>query len=54
MPARGCPCGFTDPQGIAKWSKPWHELHQAHHLAAYPDLDQRSRDNLALFIEWAS
>ncbi len=55
MSATECACGFDqhpDPQ-VRRWSKKWHEDHRAAHLAAFPDIDQRTRDNLALFIEWA-
>lgn len=53
--ARGCPCGYDqhpDPE-VHKWSARWHEGHRAAHLAAFPDVDQRTRDNLASFIDWA-
>lgn len=55
MSATRCACGFDadpDPQ-VNRWSRAWHEHHMAAHLAAFPTVDQRTRDNLALFIEWA-
>jgi hypothetical protein len=55
MSATECACGFNadpNPQ-VRRWSKLWHTHHMAAHLDAFPDLDQRSRDNLALLIEWA-
>lgn len=54
--ARGCPCGYDqhpDPE-VHKWSKRWHEGHMAHHLAAFPNVDQITRDTLAEFIERAA
>lgn len=50
----GCPCGFTDPAGIRKFSRRWYELHAAAHLVAFPNLDQISRDNLAMLTRTAS
>ena len=49
----GCPCGFD---GFSVWpvgSPAWHRAHRAAHLAAFPDLDDVSRLNLDLFVEWA-
>lgn len=52
MSAEGCPCGYSD-LGVRRWSKEWHRRHMAAHLVAFPDVDERTRDNLASFIDWA-
>jgi hypothetical protein len=49
-----CPCEFGPHFEVGAFSRRWHELHREHHLAVFPDVDQGTRDNLALFIEWAA
>ena len=46
-------CGFGVVDGMRTHSAEWHEAHRVHHLATYPDLDFRSRDNLAMIAERA-
>lgn len=53
---RGCPCGYDqhpDP-AVNKWSEAWHTGHRAAHLAAFPDVDQITRDTLTEFIDRAA
>jgi len=43
-----CPgCGFEGLPGQSVYSMGWYVEHERVHLATFPDLDQRSRDNLA-------
>jgi len=49
----GCPCGFGHRPDLGTFSARWHRAHRAHHLARFPDVDQGTRDNLALFIQLA-
>lgn len=52
-PAWACAaCGFVGP-GLVPFSPEWHRQHRDAHEAAFPDLDQGSRDNLAMFIDRA-
>lgn len=44
-PVEGYPSPFTAA---------WHVKHKERHLFNFPDLDQRSRDNLDALIRWAS
>lgn len=46
-----CPCGFHWVQ-MPKQSK-WHRQHKVKHLAAFPDIDQRTIENLDMAIQWA-
>lgn len=46
-----CACGFDPAAVVPLYSAAWDTAHMAAHLAAFPDLDQISRDNLASFIE---
>jgi hypothetical protein len=41
---RSCTCGMPNLWGIS-WTT-WHRLHITQHLAAYPNLDERSKQNL--------
>jgi hypothetical protein len=46
-----CACGFdSDPLYTADW----HRGHRAHHLSVFPDVDQRTVENLDAAIGWAS
>jgi hypothetical protein len=47
-----CPCGFDAPD-LFPWSPEWHRRHRDHHLATYPNVDQRTRDNLETLISLA-
>lgn len=35
------------PGGIEGWSLDWRRRHLTHHLTVFPNVDQRTRDNLA-------
>ncbi len=47
-----CPCGF-DGGLVARWSMRWHQMHTRHHLATFPDVDERTRRNLDMLAETA-
>ena len=52
-----CPCGMPflpteiDGRLMIPYGREWHVLHLDRHLAAFPDVDQRTRDNLTMMIE---
>jgi hypothetical protein len=46
-----CPCGFVCWD--APFSAQWHTDHRDHHLAAFPEVDEGTKRNLADFIRWA-
>lgn len=44
-----CPCGMPclPTEGYPlPYSLPWHEQHYDRHLAAFPDVDETTKDNL--------
>lgn len=45
MPMRTCPCGF-DGAELGWYSLAWYRAHEVAHLAAFPDLDESSREIL--------
>ena len=52
-PSWACgPCGFVGV-GVVPFSAEWHRRHETAHLAAFPDVDQGTRDNLRMFIDRA-
>lgn len=54
MIGNDCPCGWeVDETEVRRFSAEWHRLHRDAHLAAFPDLDQSSRDNLTMFVDMA-
>jgi hypothetical protein len=44
-------CGCSFDGGWPRFTADWHRRHQAHHLAEFPEVDQITRDNLAMFID---
>lgn len=53
-PHRSCACGFDLECRIwPRYGVEWHRLHMWHHLHVFPDVDRRTRDNLANFTEMA-
>lgn len=48
---RLCNCSFDG--GLPRTTD-WHRRHQAHHLAEFPEVDQITRDNLAMFVDMAA
>lgn len=53
MRALYCPCGF-DSTTLVRFSAAWYRLHRAHHLAAFPDVDDRTIEVLDELIERAA
>lgn len=51
---KNCPCGYVAAPIIDPWTAAWHEGHRAHHLAAFPAVDQATRNNLDLFVRLAT
>lgn len=45
------PCGFDRPDLSGS---ELHREHRAQHLAVFPDVDQGTRDNLDLAVEWGA
>lgn len=48
---RPCACSFDG--GWPRFTADWHRRHRDQHLTEFPDVDQITRDNLAMFIERA-
>jgi len=49
-----CSCGFGARWELEPFSAEWHRQHRTRHLAVYPNVDQSSRDNLAMFVDRAA
>lgn len=45
-----CVCSFDE---WPRFTADWYRRHRAAHLAEFPDIDQGTRDNLAMFVEIA-
>lgn len=45
-----CCCSYDE---LPRFTPGWHSRHRDHHLAEFPDVDQATRDNLAMFVEMA-
>lgn len=48
-----CACGFGPRYELICFSPAWHQAHQDHHLAVYPDVDPVTRANLQEAIDRA-
>lgn len=57
MTGYGCPCAFADTDEARQhrtFSPEWYRAHKAHHLAVFPDVDDRTIEVLDELIERAS
>ena len=51
----GCePCGMADVPGVGTFSHAWYVLHRERHLATFPDVDRRTRENLDALVDYAA
>lgn len=44
---------YPELRGLPTWSAAWYKRYRDIHLAKYPNVDQGTRDNLAMFIDMA-
>lgn len=52
-----CPCGMRlkpEEGQPTPFTLEWHIAHRERHLAVFPQVDEGTRRNLDLFVEWAS
>ncbi len=45
--------GKTYGVGPATFTAAWHRFHRAEHLAAFPNVDGRTKENLDMLVKWA-